>query len=101
MSVKIYGASDDLIEVEGDIDEEFNSMADDGALLAFSNGALLRVRYTDTGVWRIQPVAGADLISVAQCAEDDEDNYTDVATVNGDIEWVVFGTTYASGGGGR
>lgn len=95
MSVSICGASDDLIEIEGDVREEFTTMADAGALVGASNGALLRIRYTDSGTWRIQPVAGADLIDVKQCAEDDEDNYSDVATVAGDIAWVLFGSAWA------
>lgn len=104
MSIRIYGASDDLIEVEGDVREEFTTMATDGALVGTSNGALLRVRYTDAGTWRIQPVAGAELADIKQCAEDDEDNYSDVATVGGDVSWVLFGSAWVgsrSAGNGR
>lgn len=38
MAVTIYGASDDLIEVEGDIDEEFtyDDQGGDGDLIALS-----------------------------------------------------------------
>lgn len=59
MSITIYGASDDLIEIEGDIEEEFNWIADDGEsrLLAFSDGTLLRVLYDRDGIWRLNKVA--------------------------------------------
>lgn len=95
MPVKIYGASDDLIEVEGDIREEFyavtlNDDDDEGGILAFSNGVVIRILYTNEGTWRITPVAGS--VAIDQCPEDDEDNYTDVAEIEGTITWVVFGT---------
>lgn len=40
MAVVVCGASDDLIEVDGDISEEFGARFDnqDGELLAFSGG---------------------------------------------------------------
>lgn len=87
MSVTVYGASDDLIEVEGDIREEFHWNDCLPAYLRFSNGVVLRVSYFD--VWRIEPVAGAELVQVVQCSEDDEDNYSDRATVSGDVTWVA------------
>lgn len=93
MSVTVYGASDDLIEVEGDIREEFSLPEDDSAYLGFSTGVILRVTFGD--VWRIAPVAGADLVTVVQCPEDDEDNYSDKATVTGDVAWVVCGSAWA------
>lgn len=97
MPVKIYGASDDLIEVEGDVREEFYSVTlndddDEGGLLAFSNGTVLRIVYTREGLWRITPVAGE--VSVEQCIEETDDLYSDIAEVPGDIRWVVFGTQF-------
>lgn len=95
MSVTVYGASDDLIEVEGDIREEFSWLASDPTFLGFSNGVVLRIAYSDSGHWRISPVAGAAHVLVEQCPEDDEDNYSDRATVEGDVTWVVCGSTWA------
>jgi hypothetical protein len=98
MSVTVYGASDDLIEVVGDIREEFPWHAADGtAFLGFSNGVVLRVAFSISGVWRIVPVAGTDLVQVTQCPEGDEDNYSDRATVSGDVAWVVCGSSWAGG----
>lgn len=95
MSVTVYGASDDLVEIEGDIREEFGFPWPDDAsvFLGFSNGVVLRV--TRPNVWRIAPVAGADLVQVVQCPEDDEDNYSDRATVSGRVAWVVCGSAWA------
>ena len=51
---RIYGASDDLIEVDGDLREEYN--ADKGTFtLAAPDGAGVRihVKYESTGTWRV------------------------------------------------
>lgn len=96
MSVTVYGASDDLIEVEGDIREELPWDYSGPAYLGLSNGVVLRIQYGHvSGVWRIAPVAGADLVQVTQCPENDEDNYSDKATVTGDVAWVVCGSAWA------
>lgn len=96
MSITVYGASDDLIEVEGDITEEFPYRDDnDDNLLAFSNGTVLRIRFDAAGVWRISPVmVGAGLVDIVQAPEGDEDNYSDRATVTG-AAWVGHGIGWA------
>lgn len=92
MEVTLYGSSDDLIEVKGDVDKEFPLPSDDKALLAFSDGTVLRIEYTDSGVWRIKPVVrGAAHLNIEQAPEDDEDNYSDRATLVGEIQWVLMG----------
>lgn len=97
--VTVYGASDDCIEVEGAITEEFTPYDKnfDGDLLAFSDGSVLRIRYTDSGVWRIEPVQTGSAIKITPALEGDEDNYSDIATVAGPVRWVVLGTEYALG----
>ena len=106
MSITVYGASDDLIEVEGDISEEFPYKGDDeqedrGDLLAFSDGTILRITFTASGVWRIAPVVlGTAHLNIEQAPENDEDNYTDRAVLIG-VEWVVQGTNYATTGGAK
>jgi hypothetical protein len=88
--IKIYGASDDLIEVEGNINEEFG--VDGGELFAFSDGTVLRVAYSQAGVWRVSPVArGSAVLTITQAPEDDDRDYTDRATLDGTILWVVQG----------
>ena len=58
--ITIYGASDDLIEVEGDIQEEFNVYPEDDTryLIAVSDGTLLKMWYDEDGIWRIQHLSG-------------------------------------------
>lgn len=100
MAVTVYGASDDLIEIEGDVDEEFYAIEfgheneSEGGFLAFSDGTILRIVYD--GIWRITPIAkGSSDIKVDLAMEDDEDNYSDRATLSGKIKWVVLGSQKA------
>lgn len=98
--ITICGASDDLIEIEGDVREEFN-VGGESRLLAFSDGTVLRVEYTPAAVWRVTPVrAGGGHLDVVHAPEDDEDDYSDRATLTGPddepIEWVVLGTEVAT-----
>lgn len=93
MSVTVYGASDDLIEIEGDIREEFNWIpdGDETRLLAFSDGTLLRVAYDSDGIWRLNKVAsGTAQFSKVEC--DVEKDTPDNVTLSGvEIKWVVLG----------
>lgn len=100
----IYGSSDDLIVV-GDnagsaIREQFTapdiSPCGTGGLLAFSDGTVVNVAYTDEGIWRINLVReGRNDFSIVQAPEDDEDNYSDRATLVGSLDWCVLGTDIA------
>jgi hypothetical protein len=99
VSITVSGASDDLIEVDGDISDEFSYLrVPDGcsSLLAFSDGTILRVEFERSGVWRIRPVVrGSSGLTIEQASEGDEDNYTDQATLSGAV-WVVQGIDYAT-----
>ena len=103
-SVTVSGASDDAIVIAGDFAEEFPWQKrgygqPSGDLLAFSDGTILRIEFTDAGVWRITPVAlGAAALFIEQAPENGEDNYSDKATLTGDISWVVQGIDYAPKG---
>jgi hypothetical protein len=96
MRITITGASDDLVEIGGGIQEEFSYYArdDDPALIATSDGTLLRINYDRDGIWRIVPlIYGTAKYSKADgCAADDTH---DVVTLEGDIKWVVKGSEWA------
>lgn len=102
--ITIAGASDDLIEVEGDLVEEFTYQSDamdndGGDLLAFSDGTILRIEWTRSGVWRITPVVkGTATLTIVQAPEHNDDDYSDEATLDGDVGWVVHGIAYAKAG---
>lgn len=59
--VKVCGASDDLIEVEGALNEEFGASSGEDtsvSFVGFSDGTVLRVAYGENGegFWRITRV---------------------------------------------
>lgn len=92
MSIRIFGASDDRIEIRGDLDEEFYVPYDSPGGWIATNWSCVGIRYLD-GVWRITPAGGS--AEIVQAPANDEDNYSDIATIHGDIEWVVFGQAAA------
>lgn len=92
--IKVSGHSDDLIEIEGDINEEF-SWDDEEMYLAFSDGTVLSIDYTDSGNWRINKIANGtasyDKIETSGLGKD----YSDIVTLGGQnpikFLWVVCG----------
>lgn len=106
MTVYVYGASDDLIEIEGDLSEEFGYTPPTYShhdakpyYLGFSDGTLLKITYD--GEWNIKLIKGEALIYPAGfgSAEDINDSvagtipaYSDVAVIHSDVTWVVGGT---------
>jgi len=98
-SVVIYGASDDMIEIEGALREEFDG-GDDLAYLAFSDGTVLSVQYADDGCWRINRVAtGTAIYSKTEAVESDGDDYSDRVTLSGpagELRWCVKGSSFVT-----
>ena len=99
-TLTIYGASDDLIEVDGDIREEFDSCEEDKAVLAFSDGTVLSVHYD--GQWTFKRVVKGSATFTKDEATSDEGKrpdgkpaYSDVVTLEGEIRWVVYGRSMA------
>jgi hypothetical protein len=94
-TIKIYGASDDLIEVEGGADgcDEFNG--EEGVIVLQPTGDRFRVKYgvDNRAVWDVthEHVSGQLQVSIEEAPEgDDPDPYTDTAVVTGDIQLVRF-----------
>lgn len=98
--IVIYGASDDLIEIESTSfgAEEFNVLLDypeDSLILAVSDGTLLRVRYDEDGVWRFDFVVIGSASVTKEYGQDD-DRHSDRITLTGDeLRWVVLGSQIA------
>jgi len=91
-TVTVYGASDDLIEIEGDIRDEISADSDMPCKLAFSDGTVLNVVYDEDGCWRVTRIAaGTAAMQKIEAEGSDTDNYSDRVTLNGDIKWVVAG----------
>lgn len=97
--VIVCGASDDLIEIEGDIREEFNCYDEEHPqYLGFSEGTVLSIFYSSKGIWEIRRVAIGDAKYSKKEAVDNsiDDEYSDKATLESDnIRWVVFGGGFA------
>ena len=91
-TVKVYGASDDLIEIEGAIQDEFGSY-NRASFLHFDDGTILKVEYSpdDSGIWRIERIKnGTAKYSHERCDSEDADPYSDVATLKGKIGSVAL-----------
>ena len=97
--VLIYGSSDDLVEVEGSVREEFNYPFDEEKpqFLAFSDGTVLSVLYDNDGIWKIRQVAiGVAEYSKKEAVSSESDDYSDKVTLKGgNIQWIVFGSAFA------
>lgn len=90
-TVTIYGASDDLIEIEGDLSEEFSAYNAKNTKLAFGDGTVLAVTYSDVGTWRIRrDVQGSASYEHDEDPGNDENRYSDRVTLTGDLKWVVL-----------
>ena len=92
----IYGASDDLVEIEGDINAEYNYYDEPYTqYLAFSDGTVLSIYYSNKGIWQIrQVVMGTAKYSKEEITEhtEDDDAYSDIVTLESDnLQWVIFG----------
>lgn len=99
--ITVYGASDDLIELEGHITEEFGLPSGDDYFLATSNGVILRITYD--GDWNIKVKNNPSGLGIQhypagseQAMEYSGRDYSDVVVIQGDIQWVVGGTDYVS-----
>lgn len=92
-TITIYGASDDIICLEGDIREEVNPKnPEKGTRLAFSDGTVLSVVYDDDGCWRVNRIAnGASQVEKVEALGPDSTEYSDRVTLTGDIRWCVAG----------
>lgn len=93
--LKVYGASDDLIELEGDIEDEFGHYPhdDEPVYLAFSDGTVLKAIYDNDGIWRLNLVCKGNLY---QSKEDGSviDDTNDIVIFDTGIKWVVLGTKF-------
>ncbi len=84
MTTTVYGQSDDLIEVEGDITGEIGAYDNKtGVLLLFDDGTQLVVKYGKPGLggaWGITLLkAGPLFLHIDATTEDDTAHYSDVA----------------------
>ena len=86
------GTSDDLIELDGDINDELGAY-DVVRGFYLSDGTAGTIEYTD-GVWRINILVHGEvkviIVHPTQKDIDEDINYTDKATFTGPVEWIIF-----------
>lgn len=103
IAFKVYGYSDDLIEIEGDFEEEFNVYDLEGdtdtAYVGLYDGTVLRVRFDEDGIWRFTLLArGFAFSGLAPSDPEDEDSYSDVVYFTTNTltsPWALYGTQFA------
>ena len=99
---KIYGASDDLIEIEGAVNDEVNHIDAKNVLIKASDGTKAKITYDDNGEWKISvEVEGSEYFGLIHSVGDDAKHtfpyaigctsYSDVLLLDEDIEWVRIG----------
>lgn len=101
--IYIYGASDDLVEIDGDVREEFNPPMDDTYYIATSNGFVISIKYDEDGEWAVRmkhvPMiwksqftvhpAGSELAQLKA-----NNDYSDVVVIDVHTDWVAGGIDF-------
>jgi len=97
----LYGASDDLIEFEGDVYDEvgfYNSGDEEKpALVVFSDGTLATIAYgkADLAIWSITVInKGALFDRVETCENEDDDRHSDQLFLKPGINHVYVATEW-------
>lgn len=85
----VTGVSDDLIEIEGEIVEEFDCFDCKNGRLACSDGTLLRVDYDNDGLWRFGVIYKGQLFDRKDEGSVDEDENDRVYFKPG-LKWIMF-----------
>lgn len=85
----ITGASDDLIEISGELQEEFNAYDCTDGTMAFSDGTLLKVEYDEDGIWRFKPRYKGLLFNKVVSGDVEEDT-NDEVYFNSGLKWCAF-----------
>jgi len=101
MFTRIYGASDDLIEIDGQINDEVEAYSAERKPIKFKTSLGTKGTILYNGEWKITIVEeGSDFVKVIPSIGDDYDDkhteentndvpsYSDVLILSGDLEWV-------------
>lgn len=97
MPVYVSGHSDDLIEIDGDLSEEFPYDEDEDNFVAFSNGIVLKIAYKGDH-WSVWVVANPlkHRVDIEQGSEEsDWAAYSDRASFDAPASWVLHGVNWA------
>lgn len=100
--VTVAGASDDMIEIGGDVEDEFYCYADDGrqGRLTFSDGTALHVYRDANSVWRIDQTGFGSATVIIDGAQDEPGDPAygrDFAIVDGPFSWIEVASDGSQG----
>ncbi len=94
MATRIFGASDDLIELEGDVKGEVSAFgtddADHGVLVVCSDGTVTEVKYGKNGkaIWEIKVLEKGQLFDrIEPGTDEDADPYSDQVFLREGLKW--------------
>lgn len=99
MFTRIYGASDDLIEIDGQISDEVDAYSASKEPVKFKTSLGTKGTILYNGEWKITITEeGSDFMRVVESVGDDDDHteddtknipsYSDVLILSGDLEWI-------------
>lgn len=101
MGTKIYGASDDLVEFDGDFRGEVGCFGTDdqdrGVLVIVSDGTILEVKYGKGGdaIWEVKLLKqGALYDRIQPCLDSDDDPHSDIAHFREGVKWAYAATEW-------
>lgn len=91
MKVIVSGSSDGLVEIDGDLYEEFGGY-DDAGYLAFGDGTLLEIEYTELGLWKINVLhhGTASIVKTFEANDSASSDYSDRVELEGDLGYALF-----------
>lgn len=90
MATEVYGASDDLIEIDGDIRAEGGT---DNGMVIFNDGTVLIVSYgkAGQGIWRVECLHAGELFDrIEECDDEDAERYSDTAHLKDGAKWAYI-----------
>lgn len=92
--VKIYGESDDLIEIENDKNYDEIDCFDQTTTIWFSDNTIIEVKYgkDGKGIWEIKEIQGGHAPrQLTPCYDEDADVYSDIFEIEAEIVDVCVG----------
>ena len=92
--VKVYGESDDLIEIENDKNFDEINCFNQATTIWFSDNTVIEVKYgkDDKGIWKIKEIQGGHAPrKLTPCYDEDADIYSDIFEIQAEVVDVCVG----------
>lgn len=91
--IVITGWSDDIVEIDGGIYEEFDTSGTGKATVTCSNGVVLDIEFDRDrdGCWRIEAIENPEGVTIERAVagpDNDDALYSDKAILGDDVTWV-------------